>query len=73
MKYRVKDGVVLLSICDSYFLFPSRDSGVSVPFLITADEKLVSILKGNSAGFIAEETSKKLNRLTKLGYIEEAE
>ena len=72
MNYKLAKGVVLLNICDSYFLFPSRNSGISVPFLVTAAEELVSVLNSRiSENDIQEKTKQKLSRLLRMGYIEE--
>ena len=45
MKYRVKDGVVLLTMFGKPYLFPSRRSGIALPFLITLTDRLASLLK----------------------------
>ena len=72
MKYRLRNGVVLLNICDSCYLFPSRNSGVKLPVIISAPEELVSVLNDQvSILDVKEEIQKKIKRLMKNGYIEE--
>jgi len=72
MNYKISKGVVLLNICGSYFLFPSRDSGISLPFLVSATEELASVLNNCvSDDDIQNSTKQKLQRLLRMGYIEE--
>lgn len=74
MKVRLKDGVVLFQVEDTFFLFPSRRSGVHLSFLITLSPKLASALQsqGQSApNIFSENEQEKLQRLIRLGYVEE--
>ena len=74
MKVILKEGVVLFQVEDTFFLFPSRKSGVHVPFLITLSPELASALQNHTLAALetlSEKDKEKLQRLIRLGYVEE--
>ena len=75
MRYRVKKGVVLFSMLGQNYLFPSRKAGIPIAFLVSISDELTSILKEKTDLIVMQdldmELQKKINRLLKLGYIEE--
>ena len=74
MAYRLKTGIVLFELCGESYLFPSRRSGVHLGFLITVPPALAALLRqepGAAAQTLHEEERKKLQRLLKMGFVEE--
>ena len=75
MNYRIKPGVVLFNLFDRYFLFPSRKANARISAVITLTPELSTYLQGQGncpvASSLSSENKEKLNRLVKLGYIEE--
>ena len=74
MRYRLKKGVVLFSVCGKCFLFPSREAGNFPPMLLSVTEELASVLSPASPAATRElspETRKKLQRFAAVGIIEE--
>ena len=80
MNYQVRKGVALFQMCGEYFLFPSRESGIRLPFIISVSDRLAVLLlpetgdetKRQVLSSLNEQEKKKLSRLTVLRYIEEA-
>lgn len=75
MKYQVKSGVVLFSVCDANFIFPSRKSEAPLHVLIRVSDELLSALtnQNDSLNVISDQTSAKIQRLIRMGYIEETQ
>ena len=75
MKYQLKNGVVLFSVCDAYFIFSSRKSEASLHVLIRVSDELLSVLTNHndSLNEISDQTSAKIRRLIRMGYIEETQ
>ena len=72
MKYTVKKGVVLFRMLGRDDLFPSRESGIRLAVLLTPSDELVRLLRTDvDPAEISEETRSKLQRLVKLGFVEE--
>ena len=74
MGYRLKKGVVLFEMFGEHYLFPSRSSGASLGFLVTASPGLAVYLqsgRGPDMRDLREEDREKLQRLAKLGFVEE--
>ena len=74
MRYRLKKGVVLFSMCGEKYILPSREAKGLIQFIISASQELAEILDSEeevAESSISAETRNKLNRLKKAGFIEE--
>ena len=74
MRYSLTEGVVLFSMCEESFLFPSRKAKGLVPFIMIVPPELAAVLgeeKNVSQGDLSPETEKKLKRLITAGLVEE--
>jgi len=73
VRYRLKEGVVLLRMCGEHFIFPSRKAKGLVPVILKASPELVSVLRpeGYTVKEVSMETEKKLKCLVKAGFAEE--
>ena len=72
MHYRLKEGVVLVSMCGGFFIFPSRKSGLP-SLILSVSSGMAELLMKNTIQDIkpSDEERKKLSRLQKCGFIEE--
>ena len=73
--FRLKKGVVLFQICGAYFIFPSRSANPRISALITVPKELADFLhmrpEGSVVPELSEEAQKKLQRLIRIGFVEE--
>ncbi len=71
MKYRLKEGIALFSMCGSYIVFPSHSSKVPLSFIVSVSSDLVPVLKGEmSDNNLKQEEKDRLNRMLRVGLIE---
>ena len=75
MNYRIKPGVVTVSMFDKIFLFPSRKANARISAVISLTPELASYLHQQNDclnfSMLGSESRDKLKRLETLGYIEE--
>lgn len=71
MRYKPADGVVLFPMCGACFLFPSRKSGIPVPFISPVPQELVPVLQGEAPDRLTAELSDRLQRWVRTGFVEE--
>lgn len=75
MTYKLKKGVVLLKICSSYFVFPTRSSGFRIQMLFPVSDKTAEALMtdGNQAEepVLCGKDLKRIRQLGKYGLLRE--
>ena len=74
MKYRLRKGVVMFKLCGSYYLFPSRNAGLPLAFLVSISEEILpflSVTADTPTNPVSFEVRKKLQNLIRLKYVEE--
>ena len=74
MRYRLKKGMVLFSVCGEFFLFPSREVGTLPPVILSVSEELAHTLDPTatfSLEGLSRETEARLKRWLSAGIIEE--
>lgn len=73
LRYRLKKGVVLFSMCGERFLVPSREAGYRAPVILSVSPELAAVLLKEETvlSAVSEETLARLQRLAAAGFLEE--